>query len=1474
MNRIYSLLTVMVLALTLPGARAEVVTNYSFDFSGLSTTAHDFAPSGWGHIVDSYLSTEDYEKYYVSYTQKTSGGVDDSPCLYVGSQNVGSGWDTQEVNDMLVTPQVSGTVTLAVKKQVTTGSVKFYACTSSGSSFVKGDEITASYPDGVTELSTTDYTVLTITLTEPTYIGIRGNYVYVDNFTASQADVVQKREATLSSIKVTPSSKAVADADGNVTITVSGTLTNSGDVTLNPGDADYSVAVYDNSSSTAYTAVPVSVALAPGESTSVSASAVIPVTEKYRHRFDLKENVSGTSAYGGWIDVYPHIAQFIFGLGSAGNTIESGAFIDFGITQNSDVEQNIYIVNSEGGADLNVSNVSVPAGFNISIKLDETDAVATSEFPFVVPALKRAILTVTMDHDVVGARFGEIVISAEGFEDAVFAVSGSVLDPTKFYETFESGNVPAGSLVEYNGSSKAWKVGTHSYAKTKALANGLIDPESKFILPKMTFTEDDILAFDAAARSSNSTLNVYISADRKNFTLLKSLSYSAEDARNKLSNDRYSTSSYNDSYKFTSFFLSVPVGDWYVAFGAGYSWIDNVVGGTVLPLPENETVLHGVTIPTEATCNHTYSISGKFFNLTAQNFAAGEYEARFYLSDGLEATAPIPATAASEASSFTLNVTPHDAGTWLARLDIVKVADGTIVNFQKETQVVAGEVVSGSQQVGTPTGTAGTAPVVGRYKNTNSETVYKASDINLPAGTPIHGIFYNGYSTDADWPIHLSVYMQNTTDETPNTTEMSDTSAMTRVYDGDYTIKKEGSSSELAKMIDLSFSEDFIYTGGNVRIVCVSRSDIYKWVNFEHNKNVTDQSYRQYWDGSSPGKWGSTTMPVVNFYIDKEPTTMSGVVTDGTNPVEGVKVKVQDGAVYYQGTTDAEGKYSFVVYQDQRNYAFTATKTGYFNYADSVSFTGGSIVKNVVMQDATGFNIVSTDVPATGEVNSPITVTAQVLNGVEKAAGAYTAELYAGNQLVATAETPALADNSPADFTFTFTPHAAGDVAAYVKFTCGDFVAQSEPATIAVAEEVTSSFKQVGDHNGYDRPGPANIYFNRSKTELIYRKADIGLAPGTPIKTVKFKGYVSSTRATETYTYNAWVSNEAENATFNNGNTEGMTQIMNNRVETYTELKGSKDEPVDILTINFPEGFTYDGGNLRFYFTCEGTRFNSGVYFEISSITGQAKQGSSDSKAMDEIELSTNIKLPVLYIGVDPTKTVSGNVSNALGFPVSGAQVTLKNGDVEYYGTADEQGNYSVNVIKYDYTYELIATAAMYTPATESVSFANGNVSKDVVMALAEGNYIVCGNLTLNGQPAENEEVVLLNQEAEIEKVSTNAEGFYAFAPHAMSAQQWQVRFSYGAESIDLESAESGIIVIDRELGEHTGVASVGAAKGIDAYGIAGAIVVKASDATTVNVYNAAGALVRSVAVESGATRLEHFTPGIYIVNKAKVVVR
>ena len=367
---------------------------------------------------------------------------------------------------------------------------------------------------------------------------------------------------------------------------------------------------------------------------------------------------------------------------------------------------------------------------------------------------------------------------------------------------------------------------------------------------------------------------------------------------------------------------------------------------------------------------------------------------------------------------------------------------------------------------------------------------------------------------------------------------------------------------------------------------------------------------------------------------------------------------------------------------------------------------------------------------------------------------------------------------------------------------------------------------------------------------------------------------MSSTKASETYTYNGWVSNEAEGATFNGGSSEGMTQIMANRVETYTEIKGSADEPVDILTIDMPEGFTYDGGDLRFYFTCEASKFNSGVYFEISSITGQAKQGRADNQALDQLTLDTNINLPVLYIAVDPKRTISGRVYNIYSQSVAGAKVTLKNGDVEYYGTTDKYGNYSVDVIKYGYDYAMSVTADMYAEWTDSVSFANGNVSQDVCLQLAEGYFCVSGYVTLNGESVADHTVRLLKDGVEVEQKTTNPLGIYWFGPYAIGTKNWEIDFGPSTVSINFETMDGGTIQMNYELSEHTGVASVGAAKGIDAYGIAGAIVVKASDATTVNVYNAAGALVRSVAVESGDTRLEHFTPGIYIVNKAKVVVR
>ena len=258
MRKFYSLLTLLVLAIVSPVARAEVVSPYSFDFSRLDTYSHSFAPSGWGHIVESYDDYEYGNTDYVEYTQKATGGIDDSACLYCGSQTIG--YDYVTVYDLLVTPKVSGNVSIWVKKEKTSGNIKFYTCSVSGSSFNRVAEYSVTLPT----LSTSEWVEVTLpNVPEGTYLGIRGDYVYLDNFTAENAEIEAKRSLTLSSATAIESS-AIANAEGNAFVSFNVSVVNSGEVTFNPGDEGYSLSLRNNSTSTDYADCPITVPRPPG----------------------------------------------------------------------------------------------------------------------------------------------------------------------------------------------------------------------------------------------------------------------------------------------------------------------------------------------------------------------------------------------------------------------------------------------------------------------------------------------------------------------------------------------------------------------------------------------------------------------------------------------------------------------------------------------------------------------------------------------------------------------------------------------------------------------------------------------------------------------------------------------------------------------------------------------------------------------------------------------------------------------------------------------------------------------------------------------------------------------------------------------------------------------------------------------------------------------------------------------------------
>jgi hypothetical protein len=94
----------------------------------------------------------------------------------------------------------------------------------------------------------------------------------------------------------------------------------------------------------------------------------------------------------------------------------------------------------------------------------------------------------------------------------------------------------------------------------------------------------------------------------------------------------------------------------------------------------------------------------------------------------------------------------------------------------------------------------------------------------------------------------------------------------------------------------------------------------------------------------------------------------------------------------------------------------------------------------------------------------------------------------------------------------------------------------------------------------------------------------------------------------------------------------------------------------------------------------------------------------------------------VAYLSLDvKEKTLSGQITDAeTGDPIEGATVTIRNdvNDVEYTGTTNEEGNYTINVVQDQLSYTVTVEAEGYeTYSTEEeVSFGNGSVDKSITM--------------------------------------------------------------------------------------------------------------------------------------------------------------
>ena len=920
---------------------------YLVDFNTtINTGVHDFAvSSNWKHIVPN----SDYDgsgPYYMSYSYSATDGIDGTGTLVPYRQYAGDYEGGEVVSDILVTPVLNGKVKMFVKPSGLASSanpsfIEIYKVNEAGTE--AGDLIQRFIEDNGYVASAIDgwYTIET-NLTEAQRIGLRVQYAYLDNFMATEATIVPEAKLVITNVASPTGSTPYyvsQKADGSVDVELKVTLQNTGEVDLVAGTTENFTLnpvkkAYYGSTETAYDDVvfdiPVSIAM--GETKEVTMTFNVPNVETGWLYWKVKENISGsTSSAQVQSQVQEYASKFIFDVSGTTYYSSSSATttaINFGkVTEETTVNYEIY---NSGSAPLVINSFTLPEPFT-------SDA---PEGEFTVTAGEKYQIAISMPATTPGVFAGNLEIVYTNYGKAqtpyTLGISGTVIDTSKNWITFsndanDNGQFPAGSIhsdevyISKSSSEDNWYLQSTSTT-------------TKFITPLLTAAAGESFTYDAwySTYIYSCAVKVYTSTDRINWT--------------QVDNQTYSSGIGSTANTFT---VTIPeAGNYYLGFELiSNALIDNIYGLTLAPTPEHDWYVIDSNVPTTGTQNADYTATVSLKNIsadadvieTATLYVDGEAVATVenVALEGNDKTAAVGTGRNGKANienpvEVSVTYKPHTFGTFPAYIEL-KSGDA-VVTTEEVSLVIAEETVNSEAALDGSSFANKLTVVAPYYNHSGSESLLTAEvleSMGITNGAKISRVYVNGYNTHGETTHTTMVWMGNTdATELSSPFEEYDTEANTEnlnlILNEDHVYPQDGTSSAPVPMLDINFSDPFVYTGGSIRIV--AKADIvstYKQVYFQKS-NVAGLCQAYSYDSGSKS-YSSTELPAFHFELVLEPTTMAGTVTDGTNPVEGATVTIRNAAndVEYATTTDAEGKYTINVIQDKLAYKAVANKEGF-----------------------------------------------------------------------------------------------------------------------------------------------------------------------------------------------------------------------------------------------------------------------------------------------------------------------------------------------------------------------------------------------------------------------------------------------------------------------------------------------------------------------------------------------------------------
>lgn len=768
---------------------------------------------------------------------------------------------------------------------------------------------------------------------------------------------------------VTPSQtigKIVADEQNHVTVKLSMTVENNGDVDLNPGDEGYSLTLTAGSSTPYVDLVTMNIpeALAVGESKAIEVSGTFDLNDaisstsglgsggSVRCRFNIRDNITLISNYIVWFDAYPWGTHFA--LRTTTNSDISS--LSFGFVNGEPVSQTVRVRNM-GAAPLNVTSVDMPDGFTCS-----------PEAPFTVPSVSETLcyvdVTITLGTGTPGVLAGDAVFNVENAEPQSVAVSGAVVDSEHFYEDFEASDLPLGWVF-----GESWQLNSTASAilgsgNTKSLDHKSANYSSLAITPRLVVEEGDKMVFQAGSQSTSSRdsyLGISYSTDRVNWIPLYTITNTS--TNHDPGDYKFSSTSPGYSYQGSAMQLytisGIPAGEYYIAFDGEYCRIDNVFGFKKADVT-SDLMITKSSLPSSVMTNNEYVASVSVRNLLDVAQAADSYTVTLYVGGKAVATADAPEIAPGETVGLTMSYIPHEVGAADAYVEI-KVGETAVRTATVELNI-SQEVLKNDVQVGSITTADTSLPICDNWYRSESQVIYTEETLNeygITPGTVIKGVNYLAYPTQTgfDRSASLKAYVRKV-DETSITSasgtyEMTDDDLV--MSDDAYRFSLEnGAEGEYQKFLPIEFNEPITYEGGSI----VIGIQFYYGGTYGRFKAALDKShfpnssaYRRSDNNDLPTKsWSYPAgMPVTVFNLVAEPVRISGSVVDDASgsPVAGAEVILQSGEVIYKGVTDEQGVYSIDVIQADKEYTVSVDDPNHKVYSDVVSFTDGSVEKEI-----------------------------------------------------------------------------------------------------------------------------------------------------------------------------------------------------------------------------------------------------------------------------------------------------------------------------------------------------------------------------------------------------------------------------------------------------------------------------------------------------------------------------------------------